>query len=544
MSLLQRLKELFEYKEPKFYNGIVLDEQAVDIEYDTRKIPKDNTPVEIYSDIGANLREIKRKFSVPKNNDFIIKEFIIKGDTKCFLICYDGMADMQTIDDFIIKSMAEIPYFEQKEPKLLVRDITSRLIMHAQTAIANTFEKVAEEVNFGSVAVFVDGVNQAIVADVRKWEHRGIERSENEQSIYGPQEAFNEMLRTNTVLIRKFLKTEKLIAEGVKVGNVSKTRGVMLYISDIANDNLVLQVKKRLDSIAVDYIISIEEVAQFIEGASFIATTQTMSTERPDRAARALCEGRVVLLLNGSPRALVLPTNAYELTHSASDAYLRPPHANMSRLIRYLGMFLSVLLPSLYLAITLYHQEMLPTYLLYAISAARANVPFPSIVELLLMDFSFEMIREAGIRMPGPIGQTLGIVGGLILGQSAVSAKIVSPIMIVIIAITGIGSFATPDYSLSWNFRILRLIFIGLAGAMGFFGIAIGLFLYMTYISSIKNFGIHFLAPIPGTREKGYFSALFVSPIWKREYRPSYLKPKNIESEPKISRKWEIFKKR
>ncbi len=544
MSVLSLLKSLFIYKPSASYDEISLEKESINIEYDSRNVKEEVPPKEITANISDNFNEIQRIFSIPDNNDVIIKHFTIKRDIKCFLICYDGMSDIETIDDFIIKSMLEIPYIADECENTLVRKVISKIIPHAQTSIVNSFEAMAEEVNFGSAAIFIDGINQAIVADVRKWEHRTVAKPENEQSIYGPQEAFNEMLRTNTVLIRKILKTQKLIAEGVKLGEVSKTRGVLLYINDIANEGLVNEVKKRLNSVVIDYIISIEEVAQLIEGASFIAPTQTMSTERPDRAARALTEGRVVLLLNGSPRALVFPTNAYELTHSVSDSYLRPPYANMSRIIRYLGMLLSVLLPALYLAITLFHQEMLPTYLLYAISAARANVPFPSVVELLLMDFSFEMIREAGIRMPGPIGQTLGIVGGLILGQSAVSAKIVSPIMIVIIAITGIGSFSTPDYSLSWNFRILRLAFIILAASMGFFGIAIGIFLYMTYLASIKNFGIPFLAPLPGSDKKGYFSSLFVNSIWKREYRPSYLSTKKPKQEPKISRKWDMNRKK
>ena len=543
MSVWSFCKNILLYKPQEIYDEASVETDNYNVQYDTRKQQEEIPPKEIASDISSNYKTICNIFSVPKNNDFIIKEFKIKGDIKCFLICYDGMSDMVSIDAYIIKSMLEIPYMADTEPKALVREIRDRFIVHAQATIVNTFEMVSEEVNFGSCAVFIDGINQAVVADVRKWEHRVVAKPTNEQSIYGPQEAFNEMLRTNTILIRKLLKTEKLIAEGVKLGNVSKTRGVMLYISDIANETLVGEVRKRLASVSIDYIISIEEVAQLIEGNSYIAATQTLSTERPDRAARALTEGRVVLLLNGSPRALVFPTNVYELTHAVSDAYLRPPYANMSRIIRFLGMFVSVLLPALYLAITLFHQEMLPTYLLYAISAARANVPFPSVIELLLMDFSFEMIREAGIRMPGPLGQTLGIVGGLILGQSAVSAKIVSPIMIVVIAITGIGSFATADYSLSWNFRILRLAFILLAAYTGFFGISMGIFIYFAYIASIKNFGIPFIAPLPGSDDKGYFSALFVKHIWKREHRPSYLNTKIKEQEPQISRKWQINRK-
>lgn len=539
MGFISFLKKVFIYDASDNYSSPLIDTTNYNVQYDSRKVLPDERII-VSDSIDSNLNTVRRIFNVPKNNDVIIRRFSIKGDIKCFLFFYEGMADNDVINNSIIKSLMEMPYFSDIEPCVLSEKISERFISHSQISITDSFDEIIEEVCFGGCALFVDGVNQAFSLDVRSWEHRSITKPENEQSIYGPQEAFSEMLRTNTILIRKILKTEKLIAEGIKVGNVSKTRGVMLYISDIANEVLVNEVRRRLTAIDIDYVISVEEVEQLIEREGILSATQTLSTERPDRAARALSDGRVVFLLNGSPRCLVFPTNFFELTHAASDAFLRPPFANMSRILRLLGMFVSVLLPALYLAVTLYHQEMLPTYLLYAISAARANVPFPSLIELLLMDFSFEMIREAGIRMPGPIGQTLGIVGGLILGQSAVSAKLVSPIMIVIIAITGIGSFATSDYSLGWTFRLLRLAFILIAAFSGFFGIAIGIFLYTVYIASINNFGIPYLSPIPGSDSGGMFSALFVKRIWKREHRPSFLSTKNSEQEPQISRKWKM----
>jgi spore germination protein KA len=223
---------------------------------------------------------------------------------------------------------------------------------------------------------------------------------------------------------------------------------------------------------------------------------------------------------------------------------MRVPYANMTRIIRMVTVFSSLLLPGIYLATTLYHQEVIPTYLLYSISASRENVPFPSALELILMDISFEMIREAGIRMPGAIGSTLGIVGGLILGQAAVSAKIVSPLMIIIIAITGIGSFATPNYSLGWSYRNLRLIFIILGASAGLYGIAIGLFLYALLLGAQVNFGVPFLSPIFKEKPAGKGRSLFVDPIWKNEERPEFLAVKKKTQEPKISRKWKMNKKK
>ena len=529
------LKRIFMFKPTEKSEKFLLslDDET---EFDIRN--EENIKTEYVSDsIEKNSSYIKKRFSASVNDDVIIREIVLKNGREAFVIFYDGMTDGKTIDDNIIKSVIELPYFQDFEfGDELYRYFTT----HSQAKAESDMDKIVDNINFGSCALFVDGVSNAFVFDVKDWEHRGIEKPENEQSIYGPQEAFGEMLRTNTSLIRKILKTEKLIAYGVKIGTVSKTSGVLLYIEDIANEKLVGEVKRRLSGIAKEYIVSIEQVQMLVEDRRFMLTPQTFATERPDRAAIALTEGRCVLILNGSPRVLVMPSNAFELTHTVSDEYLHAPFALMSRIIRLFGMFVSVLLPALYLAITLYHQEIIPTYLLYSISASRENVPFPSVVELLLMDISFELIREAGIRMPSPIGSTLGIVGGLILGQAAVSAKIVSPIMIIIIAITGIGSFSTADYSLGWTYRIIRLAFIALAAGFGFYGIALGIVMYSLYIGSAQSFGIPFLSPPLRVKKNAMSMAVFVNSMASREKRPGYLKTKNPDSEPNISRKWSV----
>lgn len=531
------LNKFLFYSPVKNEDTQLLDDENLNIEYDSRKNYSEKD-LKVSDNIDDNLRIITERFNVPKNNDVVIRIFNIKGDIKCFIIYYEGMSDTAVIDNFIIKGLIELPYIMNTDVENLARKISEDFLLHSQVKMTDSIDALSEEVNFGCCGLFIDGLNQCFHMDVKKWEHRSIDKPENEQSVYGPQEAFNEMLRTNTILIRKILKTEKLIAEAVKVGEMSKTSGVLLYIDGIANEKLINLVKKRLNSISVDVVYSTEEISQFIENSNYSLFSQTVSSERPDRVARALADGRVAYIMNGSPRAIIFPSTFYELTHAASDAYIKAPYANMARIVRYIGMFVSVLLPALYLAITLFHQEMLPTYLLYAISAARSNVPFPSVLELLLMDLSFELIREAGLRMPGAVGQTLGIVGGLILGQSAVSAKIVSPIMIVVIAITGIGSFSTSDYSLSWTFRILRIVFILLASVAGFFGIALGLFVLGCYLTSLYNFGVPFMSPFPGTDNNGYYGAVLVKKIWKRETRPEYLDAKNKKREPKISRGW------
>ncbi len=497
-----------------------------------------DTSFKISGYIAKNEKYIKDRFRIPLNNDLVLRKLTLKGGRRAFCVFIDGMSDSTHIDLAIISPLLSFPLITDEAIYTSEEAVVTKLIAHSQATASDDIEEVVDEINFGSCAVFVDGISKAFIMDTRSWGHRSIDKPENEQSIYGPQEAFAEMLRNNSALIRKIVKTEKLICESLKVGNVSKTRGVLMYISDIANPNLVEEVRQRIKSIDMDYVISSEEVALMIEDQTYFLTPQIYQTERPDRAARALTEGRVVYMLSGSPRVLIFPTNALELTHSPSDSYIRVPYANMSRIIRIIAMLFSILLPGLYLAITLFHQEMIPTYLLYSISAARENVPFPSVLEMLIMDLAFEIIREAGIRMPGPIGSTLGIVGGLILGQAAVSAKIVSPLMIIIIALTGIGSFATSDYSLGWSFRILRIIFIMLGAFFGFYGIALGIFVYAVTIATQKSFGVPYLSPLPENGWRIILSGIFVEPIWKNEKRPYFVKSKKSKSQPRISRKW------
>lgn len=542
MNISSIFKQMFTFS-PEYEEDFKLNENKSDAVYDVRAEKEKQKAQYVSANIEENLAYMKKRFTYPINNDIVIREIKMKNERRAFLVFIDGMVSSDLIDLGIIKSMQSLPFYSDDEVYKYEEEVIEKFISHSQAMSTEEMDVIIEEINFGSCAVIVDGLTKGFVLDVRDWGHRSIDKPSTEQSIYGPQEAFAEMLRNNTALVRKIIKSENLIAEAVKIGDVSKTRGVLLYISDIANDSLVSEVRRRINSISMDYVMSIEEVSLMLEDKTFMITTQTLLTERPDRVARALTEGRVALILNGSPRALVLPTTAFELTHAVSDDYLRVPYANMSRIVRMIAMFLSILLPGLYLATILYHQEIVPTYLLYSISASRENVPFPSLVEILLMDISFELIREAGIRMPNPIGSTLGIVGGLILGQAAVSAKIVSPIMIIIIATTGIGSFATVDYALSWTYRILRLIFVVLASILGYYGIAIGIFAYSLYIGAQKSFGVPFLTPIPKANSDSMSNPLFVNALWRHEKRPDYLKTKSKNEEPKISRKWKIMKK-
>lgn len=264
---------------------------------------------------------------------------------------------------------------------------------------------------------------------------------------------------------------------------------------------------------------------------------QLISTERPDKCAKYLMQGRVIILVNGNPYALIAPAVLEDFISSPEDTNLKVVFANFLRLLRYIAYFITLLLPGLFIAVTSFHQELLPTELLFSIIESRSNIPFPIIFELLIMEISFELIREGGLRIPSPIGSTLGIVGALIIGDAAVTANIVSPLLIIIVAITGLSSFAIPDYSFSFHLRIYRFAFTLVGYIAGFLGIALGLFIYMNLICSMRSFGVSYVSPMSPISSYGP-RGLFVKSFYKQEKRPSFVAPIKTDAQPKISKKW------
>jgi spore germination protein KA len=499
---------------------------------------------EVKSDIDANLLHMKDVYSIPLNSDIVLREFDITHGCKsvrAFIIFFDGMTDREVINNYILKPLMVNSVMPLKDTAETLEDYVVRQLMpHCQVSVNKSYKKAVESVNFGGCALFAEGLDVCFTADVKGWEHRGVEKPNNEIIIKGPQEAFNEVLRTNSAQIRKRLKDEDLIAEDITVGKVSRTPCTIMYIKDVANDALVAEIRRRLEGIRVDYMLDAGVLEQLIEDSTIYPSPQMISTERPDYVAELLVSGRVAIIVDGSPNVLVVPITAFDLMHSPEDNYIRYPYVNLLRYIRYVAGFVALLLPGLYVAVTNYHHEMIPTDLLLAIEASREKVPFPSLVEILLMELSFELIREAGLRVPGPIGPTLGIIGALILGQAAVAANIVSPILIIIVAVTGIGSFAIPNYSLAYSIRIMRFIFIFLGVLAGFLGITLGLFIAGSWSAALKSFGVPFMAPL-GPKTSGRFNnIIFRAPEWKMEYRPDYLNTKKKKKQDEYSMKWKL----
>lgn len=503
---------------------------------------EDESRGEIHGSLQFSLQKMKKIYSADINGDFVIREFHIRVKDKiypAFTCSFDGMVNTSLVNTTILQPLMTLSVMPMDtEDQSLEEVVYNHLVPHNQISKCKTYQEVVDQVNFGGIALFIDGLNVAFAGDVKGWEHRSVEQPTSELNIRGPKEAFNEIIRSNTALLRKTLKDENLIVEDVQVGTRSKTPCSIVYIKNIANESLVDEVRRRLKSIKVGYLQDAGELEQMLEDSTFLPAPQMLLTERPDRVAAYLGEGRVGIIVHGSPYAIIVPITLFNLIHSPEDYYLRIPYATLLRFVRILGMLLTLLLPALYLAITNFHQEMLPTDLLLAIASSREKVPFPTIVSLLLMEVSFELIREAGIRIPGPIGTTLGIVGALILGQAAVSANLVSPVLIIIVAVTGIGSFAIPDFSLGYSFRALRFVYIFLASFAGLLGISLCAFVHLLLLVHAKSFGVPFLVPFAPKTTGKRTDTVFKTPLWKEEDRPDYLNPKDVKRQPFISRGW------
>ena len=516
---------------------------------------------DVFPNISENLKYVKIKYNTLINSDIIVREFILNArdkQYKSFLLYIDGMVDSQILNDFVLEPLMlrnRNNLFNDAQNRVISKSDTNNvtikkvkkfnladyiencLIPQNSLKQQNSFDDIFAGINSGNCALFVDTLSVGFDIDVKGFKQRSISQPENEIVIKGPHEAFVENLRTNTSLLRRFTNNENLTIENIKVGKITKTNCAVCYIQNITNDDLVAEAKYRLNNLEIDSLLSAGELEQLLTDNNVLEIPKILVSERPDNAVKALLQGRVVIIVNGSPYALILPAVLIDFLSSPEDTNLKTKFGNFLKIIRIISAFFALLLPGLYIAITNFHREIIPTELLYSILSSMQSVPFPIILEVLIMEISFEIIREAGLRVPSPIGPTLGIVGALVLGQAAVSAGIVSPILIIIVAITGISSFAIPDFSFSFHLRYFRFGFILLGFLAGFLGIGIGIFIYLAELCDLETFGVSYTAPYaPFIDSKN--NGFMLPPIWKREYRATYLASKREKKQNKISMKW------
>ncbi|MCY9099642.1 spore germination protein [Bacillus inaquosorum] len=476
---------------------------------------------------------VKRK--IGHNGDVHIRELEITHlHVKSALIFVDGLSDQ----DMINKGLSALIMNHHQvsdEISHSVKDIfTPQSIKNQIVSISDVIEseKISDivlNVFMGSTALLIDGMPQAFLLGTVKKQNRSIEEPLSEALVRGPRTGFTEELSTNTALLRQQGKNDQLTLQKFEVGTRLKKDLIIAYMNDIADPKVVEEVKKRVRGIEIDHLPESGYVEQLIEDNYLSPFPQVQSTERPDRVISGLMEGRVAILLDGTPFALLVPVTFSMVLQSPEDYYERWFPSSLIRLLRFIAAIITLFAPALYISFISFHPGLIPTKLAISISGTRMGVPFPSIIEALFMEIAIEILREAGLRLPKPIGPAIGIVGGLIIGEAAVQAGIVSPIMVIVVALTAISSFAIPHYSTGIALRMLRFGAMFCAAVFGLFGVIMYYLLLSSHVVKLKSFGVPYASPAVPYHLKDWKDFVIRMPLLVMKRRPKMMNTDNTK---------------
>ncbi|GAF63426.1 spore germination protein [Bacillus sp. TS-2] len=475
----------------------------------------------------SNKQNISVLESTFKNDsDLIIREVstsLFKND--CSIVYIEGIADSHSVEEFIIKSLTveKVSHDIQLEDILQIK----KYISIGYIEILENIETVQARLLNGYTVLLVEGFDHCLGIDTKSFKERAIQESETEVLVRGPRDSFTEVIRTNTALIRQRIRSIHLRVISMEIGTTTNTEVSVVYLDHIAEQNLVDEVMRRLKKIDIDSILESGYIEELIQDKTLTPFPTILNTERPDKVAGKLLEGRIAILVNGTPFVLVVPALFIEFYQVPEDYYQRFDYISLLRILRLVALFLSLLAPSLYIAITTFHHEMLPPTLLVSLYSQREGVPFPAFVEAIIMEIAFEIIREAGLRMPRAVGQAVSIVGTLVVGLAAVEAGLVSAAMVIIVAITAISSFVIPTFSMSISFRMLRFPMMLLSATFGLYGIAVGCLIILLHLCSLRSFGIPYMSPIAPFNLQDQKDSILRLPIWMMNKRPKLLNHDN-----------------
>lgn len=483
--------------------------------------------------INDNLQSLQSIYS--DCSDVIFRHFMIYGTTKAMLIFIDGLSNIEEIDKSVLSPLMEL----HDKHSLSLNELLERKLPVSSISKVSTFNEVIEQLSSGNPVILIDYQATGFSVGLAKWEKRSIEEPIAESVIRGPRDGFTETLTVNTALLRRKIKSPDLKMISLKIGRQSKTNVIITYVDSLADSTLIEEVRNRLERIEIDAVLESGYIEEFIQDSPFSPFPQVLNTERPDVVTANLLEGRVAILVDGTPFALIVPITFYSLLQSAEDYYQHYLISTLIRWLRYSFLLIALLLPSVYVAILTFHQEMVPTSLLLSVAKSREEVPFPALIEVLLMEITFEALREAGIRLPKQVGSAVSIVGALVIGQAAVSAGLVSAPMVMVVAVTGIASFAIPRYNSAIAIRMLRFPIISLAGTLGLLGIMLGIITIIVHLCSIRSFGVPYLAPLGPLKGRELKDVLIRAPWWSMRSRPhltgeynKYRQPPDQRPEP------------
>ncbi len=487
----------------------------------------------INKSIDINIEYIENLFK--DCNDIVKRKFPVGKDKNVWLyiIYIDDMTDRVVIDESIMNSLMikirQAPPDNMPNSGMeLFNAIKDGGVTTADIKDETDIDKAVDEVLMGNTIVLIDGCEKAIIASTKGFPSRGVNQADTEVVVQGSKDSFSEGFRINTVLVRRRIRDTKLKMKQLRLGRRSKTDIALVYLEDVVREEILAETEKRINEIDIDAIIDSGYVEQLIQDDYLSPFPQIQLTERPDKAASAILEGRIVIIVDNTPFVLIVPAVMASFYQSAEDYVQRWEIMSFVRVIRYIASFFAVALPGLYISLTIFHPSMLPLDLLLKMTGARQGVPMPTVVEIIVMELAFETLREAGIRLPSAIGSTLGIVGGIIIGQSAVEAGLVSPMVVIVVAATALCSFSIPNIALVSGFRLVKYFIIIMSSLLGLFGFWSALIIILIHLVSLKSFSIPYIFPFAAvnkTNKSDKKDTFLRLPIFMMKKRPIFANP-------------------
>ncbi|WHY17560.1 spore germination protein [Paenibacillus sp. G2S3] len=479
--------------------------------------------------LGVNLEQIRQKTG--NSGDIIIREFTIGSDEglQAAIIYVDGIVNNTTINQFVMEVLMNVMLSStQRTLNDLIQVITEKVVPIGGLKSLLKWDELYDALLLGQTILLIDGSNEALSIATSGGEVRSIDEPGTDNSIRGPREGFVESLATNISMVRRRIRNPNLWLESMTLGQVTHTRIGIMYINGIADEAIVDEAKRRLQKIKLDGILESGYIEKMIEDQNFTPFPTILATERPDTVAANLLEGKIAILVDGTPFILIIPAVFNQFFQITEDSYHRYDISIALRFLRIVMFIISMIGPSVYIAATTFHQEMIPTQLVISLVSQLEATPFTAFVEALLMEVIFEILREAGVRMPKSIGSAVSIVGALVIGQAAVQAGLVSAAMVIVVSLTAISSLATPVFSIAVSARLLRFVLMISAATFGFFGMILTLIMIIAHMCSLRSFGVPYMAPYTPVMhvKNNPFQAL---PIWMRHLVPKLMKRPTTE---------------
>ena len=482
--------------------------------------------------VSANLRENEKYLRSRLENcsDILIRPMRLgdKHKVDCLMVYIEVAVSNMMLDDSALGKM--INHFWEISPEDIQEFVRHNSLGIADVKKLENLDESIDAMLAGNAVFFIDGYDKAMKISSKGYPSTGVMEAESEKVLRGSREGFSDSVKSNSALVRKRLRDTRLKVEEYKIGVRSHTLTQVLYMDDLVHERLLEEVKERLEEFQIDGILDSGMIEQLTEDVWYSPFPQYQTTERPDRAVQEILNGKVVILCDNSPEALILPGNFSSFMESSEDWYHRFEMASFLRILRYLAVIMATVLPGLYLAVIRFHTQILPSALILSFAEAREGVPFSSVVELIFLELAFELIREAGVRVPGSLGNAIGIVGGLVIGQAAVEANLVSPIVVMIVALTALGSMTVPNEEFAAAFRLVKYGFLLLGGYLGIYGIVLGVYLVIGHLAGLISFGIPYLVPFIKKEQKGSRG----EGVWRVPLRRRVLRPLYAREEQKI----------